>query len=283
MRRSITGIDHAIVLVADLDRARRDYERLGFTVAPRGLHPPEHGTANHTVMLEREYVELLGVVAPTTGNAAWRQALAEGDGLAALALQTPSADAVVAEMAAAGVALEAPVDFARPVVLADGSRSQAAFRTAHFPRGVAPGFHVFCCEHRTRHVTWRPELLHHANGAVALDNVLAASEAPAADAARVAALFAREPRAESDGAFVVDTGNGTIRFQTSASLAARFDGVDLAGLRSAGLVGMTLRTRSVADTAAALARGGVRHATTRDGIVVAPGDACGVVLVLHAG
>src|SRR5215218_1115762 len=110
MRRSITGIDHAVVLVHDLDAARSRYERLGFTVAPRGLHPSEHGTGNHTVMLEREYVELLGVVALTPVNAPWRQALAQGVGLAALALQTPSADAVVAEMAADGIELEAPVD-----------------------------------------------------------------------------------------------------------------------------------------------------------------------------
>ena len=283
MRRSITGVDHAIVLVRDLDRARGQYERLGFTVAPRGLHPPAHGTANHTVMLEREYVELLGVVAPTPTNAPWREALAQVEGPAALALQTPSADAVVAEMAADGVAVDAPGDFDRPVVLPDGSRSQAAFRTAHFPRGVAPGFHVFCCEHRTRHVTWRTELLRHANGAVALDEVLAASETPGADAEKVGALFARAPRTERDGAVVVDTGNSTIRFQTPASLAARFDGIDLAELRGSGLVGMTLRTRSLADAAAAFARGGVRHATTRDGLVVAPGDACGVVLVLREG
>jgi catechol 2,3-dioxygenase-like lactoylglutathione lyase family enzyme len=283
MRRSITGIDHAIVLVHDLDRARSRYERLGFTVAPRGLHPPEHGTGNHTVMLEREYVELLGIVTATAANEPWRQALAQGEGLAALALQTPSADAVVAEMAAAGVAVEAPVDFARPVVLPDGIRSQASFRLAHFPRGIASGFQVFCCEHRTRHITWRPELLHHANGAVALDHVLAASEAPEADAAKVGALFAREPRTGSDGAIVVDTGNGTIRFQTPASLAARFAPTDLSELRAGALAGMTLRTRSVAAARAALAAGGIRHATTRDGIVVAPRDACGVLLVLREG
>ena len=283
MRRSITGLDHAIVLVHDLDRARGRYERLGFTVAPRGLHPPEHGTGNHTVMLEREYLELLGVVAPTPANEPWRQALAQGEGLAALALQTPSADAVVAEMAAAGVVLDAPQDFARPVVLPDGIRSQAAFRSAHFPRGIVPGFQLFCCEHRTRHITWRPELLHHANGAVALDDVLAASASPEADAAKVGAVFAREPRAESDGAFVVDTGNGTIRFQAPASLAARFAPADLSGLRSSGLAGMTLRTRSAAAARAALSAGGIRHATTHNGIAVAPRDACGVLLVLREG
>jgi catechol 2,3-dioxygenase-like lactoylglutathione lyase family enzyme len=279
MRRSISGIDHAVVLARDLDAARASYERLGFTVAPRGVHPSELGTANHTVMLEREYLELMGIVAPTPANAPYRSALERGEGLAALALQTQSADAVVAEMAAAGVALDAAVDFARPVLLSDGVRTQASFRTAHFPAGVAPGFHVFCCEHRTRHVTWRPELLRHANGALALDHVLAVSDDPAADALRCGALFASEPTKGSDGAVVVDTGNSTIRFHSARSLAARVAGADLADLRRAGLVGLSLRTASAADAEAALARGGVRAARTPSGIVVAAADACGVLLV----
>ena len=279
MHRSITGADHAVALVRDLDAARVRYERLGFTVAPRGVHPPELGTGNHTVMLEREYLELMGVLAPTAANARYRSALARREGLAALALQTTSADAVVAEMAAAGIAIDAPVDFARPVVLSDGMRTQAAFRTAHFADGTAPGFHVFCCEHRTRHVTWRPELLSHANGAVALEHVLAVSDDPRAAAATCARLFAASPSEGDDGAVVVDTGNATIRFHSPRSLAARFDGVDLGGATAVGLVGLSLRTTSAADARAALAAGDVHATETADGIAVAPGDACGVLLV----
>ncbi|HEX4235642.1 MAG TPA: VOC family protein [Caldimonas sp.] len=283
MRRSITGIDHAIVLVRNLDAARDGYERLGFTVAPRGLHPPEHGTANHTVMLEREYLELLGVMTPTPGNAHWQSALARGDGLSALALQTPSADAVVAEMAGAGVALDPPEDFARQVVLPDRTRTQAAFRTAHFPKGVAPGFHLFCCEHRTRHVTWRPELLRHPNGAVALDEVLATSDAPAAAAAALGTLFSTTPVSERDGSCLVDTGNSTIRFATACSLAERFAPIGLSQLRAAALVGLTLRTSSIAAAEAALVRSGTRHAKVTGGIAVAPEDACGALLVFREG
>jgi catechol 2,3-dioxygenase-like lactoylglutathione lyase family enzyme len=279
MRRAITGIDHCVVLVRNLDAARDRYERLGFTVAPRGLHPPDHGTGNHTVMLEREYVELMGVITPTPSNERWRRALAAREGLAAVALQTQSADAAAAEMNADGVALSTPEDFARPVVLPDGTKSQAAFRTTQFPPGVAPGFHLFCCEHRTRHITWLPELLRHANGAVALDHLLAASDDPRADAARVARLFAVTPEVEPDGAWAVDTGNSAIRFQTAQALAARYAGSDLTGLVPSGLVGMVLRTGSLAEAATALARGEVAHARTPSAIVVAPREACGILIV----
>lgn len=282
MRRAITGIDHCVVLVRELDAARARYQRLGFTVAPRGLHPPDKGTGNHTVMLEREYVELMGVVTPTPSNEHWRRALAAREGMAALALQTPSADAAAAEMNADGVALSAPEDFARPVALPDGTRSQAAFRTTQFPPGTAPGFHLFCCEHRTRHTTWLPDLLHHANGAVGLDHVLAASDDPRGDAATVARLFATAAEAGPDGAWSVETGNSTIRFQSTQALAACFEGIDLAGLPPSGLVGLAVSTRSLADAAAALARGKVAHARTRGGIVVAPREGCGVLIMFTA-
>jgi hypothetical protein len=282
MRRAITGIDHCIVLVRDLDAARDQYERLGFVVSPRGLHPPDHGTGNHTVMLEHEYVELLGVVAPTPSNEHWRSALETREGMSALALQTPSADDAAEEMNADAIALSAPADFARPVVLPDGTRSKAAFRTTQFPKGVAPGFHLFCCEHKTRETTWLPELLRHANGAIALDHVLAASDDPSADAATVGRLFASEPGVADDGAIGVETGNSTIRFQTPDALAARYPGADLTGLHRSGLVGLALRTRSIADAEAALMRGRIAHGRTAAGIAVAPSDACGVLLVFIA-
>ena len=38
MRNGIAGIDHAIVAVRDLDRARMGWTRLGFTLTPRGCH-----------------------------------------------------------------------------------------------------------------------------------------------------------------------------------------------------------------------------------------------------
>ena len=279
MRRAITGIDHCIVLVRDLDAALRQYRRLGFTVSSRGLHPPDHGTGNHTVMFDREYLELLGVVAPTPSNEHWRRKLADREGLSGLALQTPSADAAAAEMNADRIALTAPADFARPVVMPDGSHAEAAFRTTQFPQGIAPGFHLFCCEHRTRHTTWLPELLQHANGAVGLDHVLATSEDPQADATIVGRLFASEPKATGDGSYAVDTGNSTIRFQTPQGLAARYAGADFTGLNASGLVGLVIRTRSIAAAEAALVQGGAAHARTNAGVAVAPRDACGVLLV----
>jgi len=70
---AISGIDHLLVVVSDLDRAAATYRRLGFTLSPRAVHSAHMGTANHTIMLERDYFELLGVLAPTEANVQWRR------------------------------------------------------------------------------------------------------------------------------------------------------------------------------------------------------------------
>ncbi len=61
MNGAITGLDHALVGVRDLEAARAAYARLGFTLTPRGSHIG-WGTANYCIMFARDYVELLGIV-----------------------------------------------------------------------------------------------------------------------------------------------------------------------------------------------------------------------------
>ncbi|MFI5017745.1 MAG: VOC family protein, partial [Dongiales bacterium] len=59
----LTGIDHSLLGVRDLEAARRRFESLGFTLTPRGRHIG-WGTANYCIMFEAGYVELLGIVDP---------------------------------------------------------------------------------------------------------------------------------------------------------------------------------------------------------------------------
>ena len=62
MDRAVRDIDHVMLISRELARARPTYERMGFAVTPLTSHP--HGTANHLIMFERDFIELLGVVAP---------------------------------------------------------------------------------------------------------------------------------------------------------------------------------------------------------------------------
>jgi len=59
MRKHLQGVDHAVIAVADLDRAQADFEHLGFTLTPRGHHTK--GSENHCAMFPDDYFELLAV------------------------------------------------------------------------------------------------------------------------------------------------------------------------------------------------------------------------------
>jgi catechol 2,3-dioxygenase-like lactoylglutathione lyase family enzyme len=281
MRQHVTGIDHCLILVRSLDAARDAYQRLGFTLSPRGFHPADHGTANHTIMLGRDYLELLGVIADVPGSQRWRETVAAREGAAALALMTDDADAAGAEMRATGIELSPPQRWARPVDLPNGTKSEAVFRTTKFPDDMIAGFRLFCCQHLTRETVWLPELTSHANTAYAIDHVTAVTASPANDAAVVGKVFAAPAKQEAPGLVGIDTGSGLLRFATPAALETRYRGADLTGLNASGLVVLALKIRSPGAAEAALAKAGIAFRRTEAGIAVAPKEACGVLLILR--
>ena len=126
MAHSITGIDHCVILVRQLDAARDTIARLGFTLTPRGVHSDHMGTHNHCIMLRHGYFEVLSVLEPTQENARWRNVLARREGLNAVALATEDARKGHDELRANGVDIADPVDFARPVDN-PGAKGEATF------------------------------------------------------------------------------------------------------------------------------------------------------------
>ena len=278
MRQHIAGIDHCFALVRDLDAASDTYRRLGFTVSPRGTHSAHKGTANHTIMFERDYFELLGVVTPTPANAIQRGLLAAREGLAAIALRTPNVDAAVGELRAAGIRLSDPLEFSRPVELPDGRTAAAAFRTSQFPDGAAPGFHLFCCQHRTPETTWLPELLHHENTAWGLDHLTVLSATPRAEAEVLGALLDVEPVGETADTVRVDTGTVAIHFVHPVAFAVRHAGLDPDSLPAQGLAALALRVRSLDAVHETLGAHAVPYTATPAACTVASHLACGVVV-----
>ena len=56
-------IDHPVIASRDLDATRAQFERLGFTVPPRGSHI-EWGTGNLCIMFPDDYLEVRGIIDP---------------------------------------------------------------------------------------------------------------------------------------------------------------------------------------------------------------------------
>ena len=275
---NVIGIDHAVVVVGDLDKAAENWKRLGFTVSPRGTHSATMGTGNFTVMLDPDYFELLGVLAETEHNFPTRAFLAKREGIERIALTAIDSAAGAEEIRARGFVPLGPNDFERPVTMPDGTQSAAKFRTFGWPIAEAPGgVRLFACQHKTRETVWIPELMKHANGAKRLKQVLIVSTGPADDAAHLGRLIDCAVRAEPDGAFAVPSGpdRADFVFLTRDQLGRRYPGVSLAGLPERGGAGMVMVTSDLAAAEKAVGSSAVRRAGA---VCVPPAAANGTLL-----
>jgi catechol 2,3-dioxygenase-like lactoylglutathione lyase family enzyme len=273
MRRYLQGIDHAVVLVRDLDKARDAYARMGFTLTPRGYHTL--GSQNHCLMLGRDYVELLAVPKPHPATRHYSDFLAKGEGLGAIALATDDAGALQADLAADGIAAEAALDFARPV----GNLGDARFRIVQLPPDASPGCRMFACQHFTRELVWRPEYQSHANGALEIAALAVVVEDPAAAAARYGRLLGARPQAIAEG-LVVQTGSAPIALASRWKLGHRLHGAGLPPRPRPLVAALFVRVADRARAAATLRKNGLQAAALADGsFAVSAQDAHGVAVV----
>src|SRR6266550_7939692 len=210
---NVIGIDHAVIMVRDLDKAAENWKRLGFTVSPRGTHSAHMGSGNYTIMLDPDYIELLGVLSPTEHNAPARAFLENREGIERIAFTAVDSADGAEEIRARGYTPVGPTDFERPVTMPDRTLSAAKFRTFQWPVAEAPGgVRIFACQHKTRETVWIPELMKHANGARRLTQTLVVSPEAAKDAAQLARMIDRDVRAQSDGAVAVPSGSDRADF-----------------------------------------------------------------------
>ena len=279
--KNVIGIDHAVVMVRDLDRAAENWKRFGFTVSPRGTHSAHMGTGNYTMMLDPDYIELLGVLAPTEHNAPARALLEKREGIERVAFTAVDSAAGTEEIRARGFAPIGPTDFERPVTMPDGTLSAAKFRTFQWPVAEAPaGMRIFACQHKTRETVFIPELMKHANGAKRLKQVLLLAPEPAKEAAHLAKLADLTIRNEADGAVAAPSGadRADFVFMTSEQMAKRYPGVSLAGLPDRGAAGLVI----AADLGAAEKALGAHVVRGGNSLCVAPASANGTLLAFTA-
>jgi hypothetical protein len=276
--KNVIGIDHAVVMVKDLDQAAANYKRLGFTVSPRGTHSAHMGSGNYTIMFDPDYMELLGVLTPTEHNAPARAYLdTRGEGIERVAFTAVDSTAGAEEIRSRGYPPVGPTDFERPVTMPNGTISAARFRTFEWPRAETPGgIRIFACQHKTRETVWIPELMQHANGAQRLKQVVMVSPEPTNDAAHLSKMVDRDVRNEADGAVAVPSGGdrADFVFLTRDQLGKRYPGVSLAGLPERGGAGLVI----AADLAAAEKALGTTGAHSAGGIVVPPAAGNGTLL-----
>jgi hypothetical protein len=271
----VTGIDHTMIAVADLDRAAAAYRRLGFTATPPGRHPGR-GTANICFMFPHDYVELIGA-SPGAESATGLEAFlaSHGEGLRAVALAGDATE-VAAELTPRGLA-SGPFEISRTLELPQGV-VEPRFRLTRLEERATPGLTAFLCQHLTPELMRRPEWLTHANGAMGIDGVTLAVNETDLLTPSYAALFGDHGVRRREDGFDVTIGSHSLRFLEPRRLARRYPGLVM-NKPLPFVAALTLISADLSATRSYLVRNGVRIADAPgDRIVLMPEQACGVIL-----
>jgi len=254
MDAPVCGIDHIVIAVNDLDASKNAYARLGFTLSSRGVHSAAMGTINHTMMLERDYFEILAVAAPTERNQRWRNMLAHGEGVAGLALAAPDAGLVRDAWARAGLAPSDVVDFQRAVIRDDGT-IKARFKTVSLPSTAEIRLEIFACAQLTRQAVWLPELISHPNTASAIGKVTIPVDSPAKVAEACRPVFTGCTISTIDGGLRLITGRHWIDLVHPEAIVRNFNAVT--GSQRAVAIGIDFIVQDLGACSSVLSGNGV--------------------------
>ena len=283
MSPPITGIDHLLVGVRDLEAAREGYRRLGFTCTPRGSHIG-WGTANYCIMFPDDYVELIGVVDRTKETNGLDSFLERREGLTGIALASDDDDGGYAALHAAGIAAAPPRDLARNLELPEGT-VQPRFKLVHLPPDATPQLTAFICRHLTPEMVRRPAWLAHPNGATGLRAITVVVEDPPALARAYAGLLGAGAITPTDEMLTVRVGRAALLFVRPGDLADLYPELDLDDAPAPPYIaGMTVVVADVAEAARVIGANGVAVAANPgSALVVPPDEACGVIVEFTSG
>ncbi len=275
MAANIAGIDHAIIGVRDLDKAKATFEKLGFRATPRGRHVG-WGTANYCLMFELDYLEILGIVDPEAFTNDLDQFLETREGLMSLALRTTDPEATRSAWA------EATLD---PAEVKDLSRhlepdTELRFKNVMLEPKKTADVPVFACAHLTPEPMRQPGWTEHPNGAIGINAITVVTLEPKSFIDPMSRIFGETKLTETDNTLAVHTGRGVLMFATPDDLDMLHPQLraDLAD-EKARLAVLSLRVRSLAAVADWLDHKGILYKREASGAIgVGAEHAHGVML-----
>lgn len=226
MRGGLAGIDHVVVAVRDLERARMAWSRLGFTLTPRGRHLGQ-GTANYCIMFAQDYLELLGFAEPDDYARKLQEFLARREGPMSVAFApegTP--EQVAAALATLGLHPSEPRALGRQLELPEGT-VVPRFSLLSLPPAEVPALDAFVCGHLTPELVRRAEWLVHPNDAVGLRGVYLAVAETAPLLPAYDRLFGLHEVTTTDAVAAVRVGPHRILFATPDDFETMHPGIDL--------------------------------------------------------
>jgi catechol 2,3-dioxygenase-like lactoylglutathione lyase family enzyme len=284
MRNGIAGIDHVIIGVRDLERARMGWTRLGFTLSPRGRHLGQ-ATANYCIMFPRDYLELLGVVGEDAHSHRLGAFLAHREGVVGPAFAPAgSPEATRGALAALGLHPSEPRALGRQLELPEGT-VVPRFSLINLPPEETPALDCFICAHLTPELMRRPEWLDHPNGAVGVKGVHVLVNDIDAVRPPFERLAGADAITHEGDALTVALGRHRLRFSTTAAFQTRYPGDDLVpDFPLPGVAALELLVADRERTADHLTQWQIPFDELADGTIAVPArEANGVLLLLSEG
>jgi hypothetical protein len=281
MNHGISGFDHLVVAVRDLEVARDAWTRIGFTCTPRGRHR-NLATGNYCIMFPDDYVELIGIVDPSMPDRGLMSRMDEGgEGLDRVAFAVKDVDATAEALTASGIGYRGPIDLHRPLELPQGE-VEPRFRLMHFEdQATTPGLHGFICYHVTPEITrGEPSWLNHANGVNAVRSLTVVHDNPESLTEGWQKLLGPGCTVLTDDTLTVHTGNHALVIVTPDHLAVMFPRVADQMTRTPPVIAAATFLSSDIEAAAAYLTGQevAFHRDAEGDIHIAPADANGAII-----
>jgi catechol 2,3-dioxygenase-like lactoylglutathione lyase family enzyme len=288
------SLDHVGIIVQDLDEGAARWNRLGFRLSPRS---PQMGlatsgrfepwaTANHCAVLERGYLELIGVHRPECPNP-WASFLERFEGGHIAALRCTDAERAYAALAQRSEDFDPPVPRRRAAPWhtdGDWHSREMRFRNIFSRDARVPECRYIVIEHETPEVVWQPVLMTHPNGASGLASIAYAADDPEPILRRLETLCEVSRSEEAGSHRVRLPDGGTLEVLESAAFAGRYPGAERPP--SPSIVGIGVTVDDIARTEDWLAEH--RHAAPVLGrgersLWVGPRSANGIVIEFREG
>ena len=264
MYLGIHNIDHPVIASRDFDVTRAQFERLGFTVPPRGSHI-EWGTGNLCIMFPDDYLEVRGIIDPERFTMHLDEHLEKhGEGLMGVAFGTADVKASYAQAVAHGINTGELRSLRRNFEHPEGWTQPAFELYAPDADDIEGLMHVVVIEHLTPELIRRPDFLEHANGCLGIDEMRGTVNNIERVAGKMRRLLGDDAVLESSDRIVLTVPSGQRIWLDKAD--------------TAGLLSLTMRVADLDHTERLFIDKDVAFVRDGETITVSPHDACGTTL-----
>ncbi len=290
---STRRIDHLVLPARDLEAQAAFYERLGFQVGARNIHP--WGTENRIVQFDGAFLELITLgktavpPAHTPRHFSFGTHVAdrlehEGDGMSMLVLDSPDAQADAAWFRQAGIGDYAPFHFGRKAKRPDGSETDVAFTLAFATPSALPDLSFFSCQQHYPESFWNPANQVHENTVTGVSRVVVVHDRPEASLGFVKAFAGGTPYAEKNLGVSLKTRHGILSiWKPEGARAVLGDDPVLFNGKHGHFAAVLLTVKSLGTAELCLRKNNVPHRREKGRILVPSGAAFGVLLVFEEG